>query len=203
MSLNIIHDDITTLNVDAIVNAANINLRMGSGVCGAIFNAAGADMLKVACDKLAPIKTSEAVLTQGFNLPAKYIIHAAGPIYRDGNYGEEKLLRNTYINSMKCAIENGCRTIAFPLISSGSYGYPKEEAVRIAIDTIHDFIHDRDISVFLVVFEKNCMKQLLKILQGIRYEKNTQADIYSSAIQNTHLPRIILFSYNNSWDRWI
>ena len=99
MPFSIIRNDITKLCVDAIVNAANTSLQMGGGVCGAIFSAAGADRLQNACNAFAPIKTGEAVITQGFRLPAKYIIHAAGPVYRDGNQGEEALLRACYINS--------------------------------------------------------------------------------------------------------
>jgi O-acetyl-ADP-ribose deacetylase (regulator of RNase III) len=154
MSLKIIQGDITKQNPDAIVNAANINLRQGNGVCGAIFAAAGAKNLRAACKKLAPIKTSEAVITPGFNLPAKFIIHAAGPIYRGGGHGEEKLLRDTYTNALKCAVENGCKSIAFPLISSGIYGYPKEEALAIATSAINDFITDHDIDVTLVLYDK-------------------------------------------------
>jgi O-acetyl-ADP-ribose deacetylase (regulator of RNase III) len=119
MPFSIIRNDITTLRVDAIVNAANTSLQMGGGVCGAVFSAAGAERLQAACDNLAPIKTGEAVITQGFNLPAKYIIHAAGPVYRDGRHGEEALLRSCYINSLELAIKYNCESIAFPLISSG------------------------------------------------------------------------------------
>jgi O-acetyl-ADP-ribose deacetylase (regulator of RNase III) len=154
MSFKIIHANITKQKTDAIVNATNINLRQGNGVCGAIFAAAGAKNLQAACKKLAPIKTSEAVITPGFNLPAKYIIHAAGPIYRGGGYGEEKLLRDTYTNALKCAVENNCKSIAFPLISSGIYGYPKEEALTVAKSAINEFIADHDIDVTLVLYDK-------------------------------------------------
>jgi O-acetyl-ADP-ribose deacetylase (regulator of RNase III) len=154
MPFKIIHADITKQKTDAIVNAANINLRQGNGVCGAIFKAAGAKKLQAACKKLAPIKTSEAVITPAFDLTAKYVIHAAGPIYRGGGHGEEKLLHDTYTNALKCAVENGCKSIAFPLISSGIYGYPKEEALTIAKSAISDFIADHDIDVNLVLYDK-------------------------------------------------
>ena len=154
MPLTIVNGDITKLEVDAIVNAANINLQMGGGVCGAIFSAAGADKLQAACDKLAPIKTGEAVVTQGFNLHAKYIIHAVGPVYLDGKHGEEELLRAAYTNSLKRAVENECGSVAFPLISSGIYGYPKEDAFRVAAAAIHDFLSECDINVSLVLFDK-------------------------------------------------
>jgi len=137
MPFKVVRQDITTMKVDAIVNAANTSLQMGGGVCGAIFKAAGAAQLQAACDKLSPIKTGEAVITPGFNLPAKYVIHAAGPIYRDWSMEQsERLLRAAYTNSLKRAVENKCESIAFPLISSGIYGYPKDEALKTAISAI-------------------------------------------------------------------
>jgi O-acetyl-ADP-ribose deacetylase (regulator of RNase III) len=128
MPLTIVRQDITKMKADAIVNAANTDLAMGGGVCGAIFKAAGTDKLQAACDKLSPIQTGDAVITPGFKLPAKYVIHAARPVYRYGKHGEEELLRAAYTNSLKRAVENGCESVAFPLISSGIYGYPKDEA---------------------------------------------------------------------------
>jgi len=154
MPFTIVRDDITKLKVDAIVNAANKNLQMGGGVCGAIFKAAGAEKLQAACDSLAPIETGEAVITQGFNLSAKHIIHTAGPVYRSGNQGEEALLHSCYINSLELAVKHNCESIAFPLISSGIYGYPKAEALRVATDAIRSFISEHDIGVTLVVFDK-------------------------------------------------
>jgi O-acetyl-ADP-ribose deacetylase (regulator of RNase III) len=140
--------------VDAIVNAANTSLKMGGGVCGAIFKAAGADRLEEACKALAPIKSGEAVITQGFALPAPYIIHTAGPVYRDGQQGEEALLRSCYINSLKLALKHECASIAFPLISGGIYGYPKAEALRVASGAIRDFLGAHDMDVFLVILDK-------------------------------------------------
>ena len=154
MPFNIVRNDITRMKVDAIVNAANTELLMGGGVCGAIYRAAGEAELKSACDKLAPIRTGEAVITPGFRLPAKYIIHTAGPVYRDGKQGEEELLRSCYINSLKRALENRCKSIAFPLISSGIYGYPKRDALRVATSAIRDFLADHDMDISLVVFDK-------------------------------------------------
>ena len=118
MPFSIIRNDITKLSVYAIVNAANTSLQMGGGVCGSIFNAAGADRLQAACNNYAPIKTGEAVITQGFDLPAKFIIHAVGPVYRGGNQGEEALLHSCYTNSLDLAVQYDCKSIAFPLISS-------------------------------------------------------------------------------------
>jgi O-acetyl-ADP-ribose deacetylase (regulator of RNase III) len=152
MPFSIINNNIVKLKVDVIVNAANTSLMMGGGVCGAIFSAAGADKLQIACNKLAPIKTGEAVITDGFDLPAKHIIHTAGPVYRDGRQGEEGLLRSCYTNSLDLAVKHGCRSIAFPLISSGIYGYPRDEALRVATEAICDFISENDIDVSLVMF---------------------------------------------------
>jgi len=154
MPFTIIRNDITKMKVDAIVNAANTDLQRGGGVCGAIFNAAGANKLQAACDSLAPIKMGDAVITPGFALPAKYVIHAAGPVYRDGKHGEEALLLAVYTNSLKRATENGCESIAFPLISSGIYGYPKADALRVATSAICDYIDEHDIHVYLAVFDK-------------------------------------------------
>jgi O-acetyl-ADP-ribose deacetylase (regulator of RNase III) len=154
MPFTIVRQDITKMKVDAIVNAANTMLKMGGGVCGAIFSAAGEYNLQAACDKLAPIKTGEAVITPGFLLPAKYIIHTAGPIYRDGKSGEEEQLRSCYRNSLKRALENKCESIAFPLISSGIYGYPRDKALQAATDTIYEFLNEQDMDIYLVVFDK-------------------------------------------------
>ena len=147
------------MQVDAIVNAANTGLKMGGGVCGAIFRAAGPAELQEACDRLAPIRTGEAVITPGFRLPAKYVIHTAGPIYRGGNHGEERLLRSCYLNSLGLAAEHQCASVAFPLISSGIYGYPKEEALRVAIGAIREFLagHDREMDVFLTLFDREAL----------------------------------------------
>ena len=155
MPLKILNADITTLRVDTIVNAANTNLLAGGGVCGAIFRAAGYRELQAACNKLSPIQTGEAVITSGFNLPAKFIIHTAGPIWRGGNLGEENLLRNCYTNSLKLAAENNLQSVAFPLISSGIYGYPAQEALRVAVTTIKNFLETHDMEIILAVINPN------------------------------------------------
>lgn len=158
MSFIIVRQDISKLKVDAIVNAANTELKMGGGVCGAIFRAAGAKEVQAACRELGPIDVGQAVISPGFKLPAKYIIHTAGPVYRDGRSGEAKLLALAYRNSLKLAVENQCQSIAFPLISSGIYGYPKAEALDIAISTIREFLKDHDIQVSLAVFDKSAFR---------------------------------------------
>ena len=156
MPLKILSEDITKLEVDAIVNAANTQLLAGGGVCGAIFRAAGRRELQEACNKLAPIHTGEAVITLGFNLPAKFVIHTAGPIWNGGQSGEENLLRNCYINSLQLAVENNLQSIAFPLISSGIYGYPPRDALKVAVQAIKDFlVSKKDLDVILTVLNKS------------------------------------------------
>jgi len=154
MPLTIIRNDITKMDVDVIVNAANIDLRAGGGVCGAIFAAAGAGKLQKACDRLAPVNTGDAVITKGFSLPAKYVIHAVGPVYKDGKSSEESQLRACYENALNLAKKFGCKSIAFPLISSGVYGYPKDEALAVATGTIGKWLMKADMDVSLVVFDK-------------------------------------------------
>ena len=155
MPFTIVRQDITKMKVDAIVNAANTDLAMGGGVCGAIFNAAGASKLQAACDKVAPIRTGEAAITPGFALQSKYVIHAAGPVYHHWNSEQnEKLLRSAYTESLRIAAENGCESISFPLISSGIYGYPKDEALKVATSAIKDFLSDHDMDVYLAVFDR-------------------------------------------------
>ena len=142
MSMEIKQIDITELDVDAIVNAANSQLLEGGGVCGAIFSKAGSDELAEACSKIGKCKTGDAVITPGFNLKAKYIIHAVGPIWQGGNDNEAELLYSAYTQSLTLAKENNCTSIAFPLISSGIYGYPKNQAWKIAVKACSDFTND-------------------------------------------------------------
>ena len=130
---------ITELDTDVIVNAANDGLWAGGGVCGAIFRAAGYDELTKACEKIGGCPTGSAVITPGFKLKAKYIIHAVGPRWQGGNGNERVELYNAYMKSLELAMENGLHSIAFPLISSGIFGYPKEEAWEVAIAACQDF----------------------------------------------------------------
>lgn len=165
MPFTIVRQDITKMPVDAIVNAANTELLMGGGVCGAIFKAAGVKELQEACAKLAPIKTGDAVITPGFALPAKYVIHTAGPVYHQWEPQESaRLLRSAYLNSLSLALANQCESIAFPLISSGIYGYPKKEALQVATSAIQDFLTDHDLDVYLVIFDKNSFAISEKLL---------------------------------------
>ncbi len=168
MPFSIVRNDITKMKVHAIVNAANTDLKIGGGVCGAVFNAAGERRLQAACEKLAPIKTGEAVATPAFALPAKYIIHTAGPIYKDGKSGEEELLRSAYTNSLNLALEKKCKSIAFPLLSSGAYGYPKEEALHVATEVFRNFLSEHDMDIYLVVFDKSALSISKKLLYEVK-----------------------------------
>lgn len=168
MPFTIVRQDITKIRADAIVNAANTDLQMGGGVSRAIFEAAGVSQLQAACDRIGPIKTGEAVITPGFGLPAKFIIHTAGPIYRPGEKEQnEHYLRLAYTNSLKRALENDCKSIAFPLISSGIYGYPKDEALQVATSAIEDFLKDNDIDISLVFFDKAAFSISQKLLEAV------------------------------------
>ncbi|MFO3715851.1 MULTISPECIES: macro domain-containing protein [Anaerococcus] len=161
MSFEIINKDITKLDVDAIVNAANTSLQRGGGVCGAIFKAAGAEKLEKVCNKLAPISTGDAVITDGFDLKARYIIHTAGPVYNTINPKKsEELLAKSYKNSLKLAKENELQSIAFPLISAGIYGYPKKEALAIAQNTIDDFLSKNEMDIYLTIIDKDLLAEI-------------------------------------------
>ena len=130
----------TNIKVDAIVNAANSALSHGGGVCGAIFNVAGPSEMARACNAIGHCDTGNAVITPGFNLPSKYVIHAVGPVWQGGDKNEPKLLYSAYKQSLTVAKENDCHSIAFPLISAGIYGYPQDGAWRIALQACSDFI---------------------------------------------------------------
>jgi len=155
MPFSIVQGDITRQRVGAIVNAANPALQMGGGVCGAIFRAAGPRELQAECDAIGGVETGGAVITKGYALPAEYIIHAAGPVWQGGGSGEEALLRSCYQESLRVAEENGVGSIAFPLISSGIYGYPRRAALDVAENAIRDYLRDSesDIDVLLVMLD--------------------------------------------------
>lgn len=166
MPFEIIRDDIIKVSVDAIVNPANTSLLGGSGVDGAIHKAAGPDLL-AECLSLGGCQVGEAKITKGYQLPAKFVIHTVGPLWRGGKMGEKKLLENAYRNSLELAKKHQLESIAFPLISSGLYGYPKAKAISVATATIGDFLLFNDLRVLLVVYDQSAFLLSEKLFSSI------------------------------------
>lgn len=182
MPLHIVRNDIAKMSCDAIVNAANTELRRGSGVCGAIFAAADAAELERDCRALAPCPTGGAVATEGHGLHCRWIIHAVGPIWQDGSRGEEALLRSAYRSALKIVEEKDCASAAFPLISAGIYGFPMEAALKIAEEELQSFLLDHDAELYLVIYSRE------SVLIGKNLFNNIQSYIDDNYV-DSHLRR--------------
>lgn len=181
MPFQLVRADITTMSCDAIVNAANAGLQAGGGVCGAIFHAAGREELQAACDAIGGCETGQSVITPGFGLRAKYVIHTVGPQWHGGDQGEEALLRSCYRTALQLAVKHELGSIAFPLISAGIYGYPRQQAISVATEEISAFLTDErspDIDVTLVLYDTGSYREGKGLFGDIATYLDTHSPAY-------------------------
>ena len=189
MPFEIVRNDITNMRVDAIVNTANPRAVIGFGVDSAIHEKAGPQLL-TARQEIGHIDMGCAAITPAFQLAAKYVIHTIGPVWDGGSYGEEDLLRNCYDNSLGLAVEHGCQSIAFPLISTGNYGFPKDKALQIAIAAFSEFLLEHEMQIYLVVFDQTSYKLSEKLFQSVasyidqHYVDAWQMATYGAPVEN-------------------
>ena len=188
MPLEIVRNDITKMNVDAIVNAANETLLGGGGVDGCIHRAAGPELL-AACRRLGGCRVGDAKITGAYRLPCSYVIHTVGPVWNGGSCGEREQLASCYRTSLALAKESGCKTVAFPLIASGVYGYPKDQALRVAVDTIGEFLLQNDMTVYLVIFDRKAYQIGSKLFAAIaEYIDDHYVDAHTDFIRSRPCP---------------